>query len=363
MRCGPLHAGVCLSFALVLATSAVRAQEPAAPAQNPPPAPPEPPPPPPTAEPPPPPPAPPNEPVAPPPEPAPPVTAPWPADPAPPAAAPAPAPAAPAPPPPSAKFPASPAAPPPKRPATDTPNPASPPAAAPVPSTGAAPAPAPPPKEKSLPEEEREEPKDDSYGVFGPFRIGPVLSFGLPSLLGFGGMVKLTRYFGAGANVGIIPEVKFSYYGEAKVSYQEYSLYGHIHPFGGGFFLGAQVGYARVKGSYATNVDLRGYSAMFPGIPERLSYTSRATVQTLVLTPEIGYFHIFGSGFSVGLDSGLQIPIAPSEITFERGPISGIPAEISNQAFAPYDQKVRTTLEKVGKTILPAFHFRVGFLL
>jgi hypothetical protein len=204
---------------------------------------------------------------------------------------------------------------------------------------------------------------DDSYGVFGPFRIGPVLSFGLPSLVGFGGMVKLTRYFGAGVNVGLIPEVTFEYYGDAKVSYQEYSGYGHVHPLGGGFFLGAQIGYARVRGSYATTVDLRAYAALYPGLPPSLAYTSRATVQTLVLTPEIGYFHIFGSGFSLGVDAGLQIPIAPSKITFERRAVSGLPSPLADQAFAPHDQKVRTTLEKVGRTILPAFHLRAGFLL
>jgi hypothetical protein len=139
--------------------------------------------------------------------------------------------------------------------------------------------------------------------------------------------------------------------------------YGHIHPFGGGFFLGAQVGYARVRGSYATTVDLRGYSAMFPELPDSISYTSRATVQTLVLTPELGYFKIFGSGFAFGVDAGLQIPIAPSAITFQRGAIGGLPSQIGDSAFSPYDQKVRTTLEKVGRTILPAFHLRVGYLL
>jgi hypothetical protein len=238
------------------------------------------------------------------------------------------------------------------------------PATAPAPSPVASPPPAPPPKKKELPQDGGAvEPGDDSYGLLGPFRIGPVLSGGLPSVLGFGGMVKVTRYLGAGLNVGIIPEMTFSYYGEAKVSYQEYLAYAHIHPFGGGFFMGSQLGYARVRGTYATTVDLRGLSAMFPDLPASLSYTSRATVQTLVLTPEIGYFHIFRSGFAAGLDAGVQIPIAPSDIKFERAAVSGLPAQIPDSTFDPYDQKVRTTLEKVGRTILPAFHLRVGYLL
>ncbi len=201
--------------------------------------------------------------------------------------------------------------------------------------------------------------RDDSYGVLGPFRIGPVLSGGLPSLLGFGGMVKLTRWFGGGVNVGLIPEVKFRYYGEASVSYQEYLAYGHIHPLGGGFFFGTQVGYARVRGTYRQKVDISGYATMFPqlGLPNELDYTSRAVVQTLVLSPEIGYFHIFKSGFAVGVDGGLQIPIAPSEIRFQQR--TDVPPEF----LAPYDQKVRSTLDKVGRTILPTFHLRAGWLL
>jgi hypothetical protein len=367
MRCGALLGSLGLALALGSFARGAVAQEP-----------------PPVAEPPPPPPSEPAPPVAPaapsepaptppvaPSEPAPPTPAPWPETPppaapppaappsvapppvAPPPVAPPPVRAAPAAPSPSAAFPAAPEA----KPVA--------PAASPAPSgPPGAPASAEPAKKPALPPEEPgPEPEDDSYGVLGPFRIGPVLSFGLPSLLGFGGMIKLTRYIGAGVNVGLIPEVTLKYYGEAKVSYQDYSLYGHLHPFGGGFFLGAQLGYARVRGSYATSIDLRGYSAVYPELPDRLSYTSRASVQTLVLTPEIGYFHIFGSGFAFGADGGLQIPVAPSEITFERGVVSGLPADVADRAFAPHDQKVRSTLEKVGRTLLPAFHLRVGYLL
>src|SRR5687767_9115571 len=70
--------------------------------------------------------------------------------------------------------------------------------------------------------------EDDSHGLFGPFRIGPVVGVGLPGLFSFGGAIKLTKYFGAGLNVGIVPELQFDYYGDATVSYQSVILYGHI---------------------------------------------------------------------------------------------------------------------------------------
>ena len=52
------------------------------------------------------------------------------------------------------------------------------------------------------------QPKDDadhSRGLFGSFRVGPVVGIGLPNLLDFGVTSKLTRYFGAGFHVGVIP--------------------------------------------------------------------------------------------------------------------------------------------------------------
>jgi hypothetical protein len=128
----------------------------------------------------------------------------------------------------------------------------------------------------------------------------------VPSLIDIGGMVKLTKYFGAGINFGLVPEIEFSYYGDATVSYQSYDAFGHIHPFGGGFFLGARIGYAAVEGSYAS--DIRVSSGSISGT---LTYDSRAKVKTMVLTPELGYLYTFDSGFTFGVDFGAQIPVAP----------------------------------------------------
>jgi hypothetical protein len=183
---------------------------------------------------------------------------------------------------------------------------------------------------------------------------------GLPSLLSFGGAIKLTRYFGAGLNVGIVPDMSFSYYGDATVSYQEYSLYGHIHPLEGGFFVGTSVGYARVRGTYETQVDL----ALLPGgLSGVIDYRSSASVQALVLTPELGYIFTFRSGFTFGFDAGVQIPVAPSDIEFDNGVPAGLPPAFVEQYVAPNDAKVRSTLERVGRTVLPTFHLRMGWLL
>jgi len=198
---------------------------------------------------------------------------------------------------------------------------------------------------------------DDSRGLLGPFRLGVLVGTGLPEVLNFGAQLKLTRFFGAGVNVGLIPTVKVKYYGEAAQKYREYDVYGHIYPFGGSFFLGAGVGYAQIDGTLYNRFRVSGYT---------VDVTSDASVRTLVLTPQIGFLKIFEAGFAIGFDLGAQIPIAPSEVEFNTVSV-GIPPElaatIQRDYINPNDEKVRHTLDTLGRTPLPTFSFKIGWFL
>jgi hypothetical protein len=214
------------------------------------------------------------------------------------------------------------------------------------------------------------EKRDDSWGVLGPIRLGPLVGVGLPNLLNFGGTLKITRYFGAGVNVGLIPKLKLATYGEAAVSYQEYDLYGRIFPFGGGFFIGTGVGYARAEGSFEKSMDISSYARQYPqlNLPTDISSDSKGSVQSMVLTPQLGYFQIFGSGFCVGVDIGAQIPIAKSEIELETHVTSGVasqevPKEVVDRYIGPGQKEVRDTLESVARTPIPTFNLRIGWML
>jgi hypothetical protein len=222
---------------------------------------------------------------------------------------------------------------------------------------------------------------DNSGGIFGPIRLGPLVGVGLPNLLSLGGTLKLTRFLGGGVNIGIIPTVHLSYYGDATLSYQEYDVYGRIYPFGGGLFVGAGVGYEYVRGTLAGNVNLSPYQGLTgtvmgllpPGytlpdgyaVPASLAFQSAGSVRTLVLTPQLGYLYTFGWGFSIGIDIGAQIPIAPSQIKYES---SVSPPEIAElqpvkDQKAQQDAKIRDTLETIGRAPLPTLNLRVGWLL
>lgn len=216
--------------------------------------------------------------------------------------------------------------------------------------------------------QEEPEKDEDGDGVFGPFRIGVLVGGGLPEILSLGGQIKLTRFIGAGINIGLIPTVKISYYGDAKLSYQEYDAYGRLYPFGGSFFVGAGVGYATIKGTVNGKLSTDAAQTMYPGfgIPNPILVDSQGSVRTLVLTPQVGFMKIFGSGFTIGIDVGAQLPIAPSKVDFATNtPNLQEPAKsyVQSTYVKPNDDKVRSTLDTIGRTPLPTFNLKIGWFL
>ncbi|MEI9941142.1 MAG: hypothetical protein WDO69_28325 [Pseudomonadota bacterium] len=205
---------------------------------------------------------------------------------------------------------------------------------------------------------------DDSGGLLGPFRVGALVGTGLPEVANFGAQLKLTRFVGVGVNVGLIPTVKIRYYGDAAEKYREYDAYAHVYPFGGSFFFGTGVGYAKIDGTLVNRFNLADLNQQ--GISGSVDVTSSASVRTLVLTPQLGFLKIFDVGFAIGVDLGAQIPIAPSEVKFNTvapGVPSAIADTVQKTYITPNDEKVRSTLNTVGRTPLPTFNLKIGWFL
>jgi len=203
------------------------------------------------------------------------------------------------------------------------------------------------------------------------FKIGPVAGVGIPSVVSFGGTLKLTRFLGAGVNIGLIPKVQLSYYGDATLSYQHYDIYGRIYPFGGGFFLSGGAGYATVDGTLSSRK-----AGTYNGFTGTVDYNAKGSVRTLMLTALIGYFYTTSIGFSIGVDAGAQIPIAPSRVSYgsEYQISTNAPPALADLANAELrkqadpvkqqtDNSVRDTLEKIGRTTLPTLNLRIGWIL
>jgi hypothetical protein len=184
--------------------------------------------------------------------------------------------------------------------------------------------------------------------------------------------MKLTRFLGVGANIGIIPTVQLSYYGDATLSYQHYDIYGRLYPMGGGFFLQGGAGYATVEGTLkktvAANTTVTYNNRTFM-LPTTFAYESQGSVRTLMLTALIGYFHTTRIGFSFGVDAGAQIPIAPSKVEYARQvpQIPGISAMeqqgLEQLYVQPIDDSVTDTLETIGRSVIPTVNLRIGWIL
>jgi hypothetical protein len=223
---------------------------------------------------------------------------------------------------------------------------------------------------KKADEVSRHEDEDKDEGT-DQFKIGPVIGTGIPSVFSFGGTLKLTRFLGGGINVGLIPTVKLSYYGDATLSYQHYDIYGRLYPFGGGFFLSGGAGYATVDGTLTSTKTIT-----INGVTGTFNYNSKGSVRTLMLTALIGYFYTTSIGFSFGIDAGAQIPIAPSEV--KNGSTHSVTASMSGPAgdvarmlaeaqaddiVKKTDASIHDSLEKIGRSTIPTVNLRIGWIL
>lgn len=207
--------------------------------------------------------------------------------------------------------------------------------------------------------------KREPKGLLGPFRIGPLIGFGLPNLLNAGVTLKVTRYFGAGVNIGVIPTLRIAQYGDAKLSFQEYDAYARVYPLGNGWYLGSGVGYAHARGSLKKTTDISSYAWQYPelNLPNALHSSSHGSVEAMVLTPQVGYFQIFRGGFCVGADIGMQVPIAKSHTSVSTRVAESVPAEATERVISPGEAEVEHTLRRVARLPIPAFNVRFGWML
>ena len=178
-------------------------------------------------------------------------------------------------------------------------------------------------------------------------------------MLNFGGTAKFLDYIGFGINFGMIPDIKISQYGEATLKYREYDAYGRLYLFGGAFFIGAGVGYHSAEGTFVQ-------TASIPNYPQPFVVTSHGSVKAMILTPQVGWFSVWGSGFALGFDIGGQVPIAPSTLRYSTDVSPAIPGAVKPMVDPYIEQssvQVIDTLDKIGKTPIPVFNLRIGFLL
>ncbi len=158
-------------------------------------------------------------------------------------------------------------------------------------------------------------------------RVGAIAGVGFPHPLAVEALVKIERVVALGAEYAFSPDVTIS-----GVTASMWSASGdlRVFPLRGPFFVGARVGLQHLGASSA-------------------EYAQAVTVDTFYLNPRIGFLWTWKSGFSLGIDAGVQIPLTYS---------------VTGTSTAMSIPQLTSAASMIGGTVLPTIDLlKLGFLL
>jgi hypothetical protein len=176
------------------------------------------------------------------------------------------------------------------------------------------------------------------------FRMGPMLSLGLPRLLGVGLIARVGKYVSVGVNYQVLPKMKLPIYSATATSFL-IDGYGRLHPFGGAFYLSFGAGYQSTRGTATAG-----------------SIGAEGEISSAVLTASLGWFWMWNDGFGIGFEPlGLSVPVgAGNSSTRLTGDKTLVDAATE---YSDLKQQVDDTVEQIGKYPVPQFNLvRMGLL-
>jgi len=166
---------------------------------------------------------------------------------------------------------------------------------------------------------------NDTDGMFGSFRVGPMAGFGLVMGPNFTIETKINRYLGASVGVGGYNHLSLLQFGRVKdaveenadeyevntlnLSYMQYEGRLLVYPFGGAFFLGSALGYREIslESSATIFTTVSGYGTVTA--PADIDFTIYSTY----VTPQIGWMGVWSGaygGFAIGTELGVQLNLS-----------------------------------------------------
>jgi hypothetical protein len=157
---------------------------------------------------------------------------------------------------------------------------------------------------------------------------------GFPHPIAVEGLATLGGVVALGADYGVLPSVTI-----AGVNTSLWSLGVDVRafPLRGPFFVGLRAGRQHVAASTRISIESLGSA------PEAL------TLDSWFLNPRIGFLWTSRAGLALGVDAGVEIPLAPNVS-------SSLPLSLSPTA--------QRTIDTLGRNVLPTIDLlRVGFLL
>jgi hypothetical protein len=180
----------------------------------------------------------------------------------------------------------------------------------------------------------RERPNDDRD----PLRLGAVAGIGFPHPLAVEGLVKIDRVLALGVEYSFMPTATF---GRVESSAWALAADARVFPFRNGFFLGVRGG--RQVLTAQTTITVGGLG----------SFPESARAEAWFVNPRVGFLWTWRSGFTVGIDAGVQLPLHATLTTT-------LPSQLAG---SPIDQMIASVTNAFGNGVTPTVDLlRVGFL-
>ncbi len=181
------------------------------------------------------------------------------------------------------------------------------------------------------------QPTDRSDEDTEPVRLGAIAGIGFPHPLAVEAVVKVEGVLALGVEYSALPTTTIM-----GVSTSGWAIAGdaRLFPFRNGFFIGVRGGRQVLNGNATANLGALG------------TYTESGEADTWFVNPRIGFLWTWRSGFTLGIDAGVQIPIGPTLTTTLP---AGAPAQVDNT--------IASVASTLGNGVTPTVDLlRVGFL-
>jgi hypothetical protein len=181
------------------------------------------------------------------------------------------------------------------------------------------------------------EPEDRSDDDTAPLRVGAVAGVGFPHPLAVEALVKIDGVLALGLEYSALPKTTI-----VGVDAKAWALAAdaRVFPFRNGFFIGLRGG--RQVLTVTATADLGALG----------TYQESGEASTWFVNPRVGFLWTWRSGFTVGIDAGVQIPIGPSLTTTLP---AGAPPQVDNT--------IASIANTFGTGMMPTVDLlRIGFL-
>ncbi len=175
----------------------------------------------------------------------------------------------------------------------------------------------------------------------------PTILVGFPHPINFAMDLRVEGTFGVGIGLGKASYTLAS--AQPPLTLGSSNLEARIRwfPFEGAFFLGGILGWQKLSTAASNNIRVASTD-----VPTHL----KLTVSGPYITPHLGWIWVIGSGFTLGIEGGIQLPFsqrsnfdATTNETFT--PI--FDAVKTTEAYHSLEQDLNNAGEKIGEQILP----------